>query len=93
MKSFTSETPRRFDLVMAPHHGSIHSDPEKFAKWTNPKWVVISSGHGHDVSQVERVYRNQGADVLNTVTSGAIQATVQENFMTVRSWRNDPWRK
>ncbi|MCH2131084.1 MAG: ComEC/Rec2 family competence protein, partial [Pirellulaceae bacterium] len=60
MKSVTSETPRRFDLVMAPHHGSIHSDPEKFAKWTNPKWVVISSGHGHDISQVERVYRNQG---------------------------------
>ena len=83
-----AETPRRFDLVMAPHHGSLNSDPEAFAKWSRPGLVVISSGHGHDICQATKIYQQNGARVLNTADSGAIRVTV-----TKKNWEIHPWRQ
>ena len=91
MEAVTAEMPRGFDLVMAPHHGSVHSDPETFAMWSQPEWVVISSGHGHDIGLVTEIYQEKGGKVFNTVDSGAIRATIMENRLTVRQWRRQPW--
>ena len=91
LEAVTAELPRGFDLVMAPHHGSVHSDPETFAMWSQPEWVVISSGHGHDIGLVTEIYQEKGGKVFNTVDSGAIRATIMENRLTVRQWRRQPW--
>ena len=37
-----AETPLDCDVVLAPHHGSMRSDPPGFAAWSTPEWVIIS---------------------------------------------------
>jgi len=78
-------------LVMAPHHGSPHSEPAAFAAWCQPRWVVISSGHGHDISTAREAYRSVNCRVLETVQSGAIRVTVDPQELRVRGWRHDRW--
>ena len=86
-----AEPPRTYDIVMAPHHGSIHSDPEMFAKWCQAKWVIISSGNRHNVRPVVEIYQKHGAQVLQTVNSGAIRVTINAEELTVRRWRQEGW--
>ena len=68
--------PLSCDIVMAPHHGSPHSDPKVFARWTTPRWTVVSRGHGHEFAEVSAAYGNVGSRVLDTAQYGAIRATV-----------------
>ena len=79
------------DLVMAPHHGSAHSDPVAFSAWCQPGWVVISSGHGHDTGPAERAFRAAGSRVLHTVENGAVRATLDDSGLRIRRWRQDGW--
>src|SRR5207244_10689404 len=41
-----AEQPLDCDLVLAPHHGSPRSSPEKFSQWSRPEYVVISGRRG-----------------------------------------------
>jgi competence protein ComEC len=74
------------DLVMAPHHGSHHSNPAQFCQWATPEWVVISGGHERSVRQGRQVFEDSGATVLRTTQDGAIQAEIREGVLTVRSF-------
>jgi len=91
LESVTAELPRKYDVVMAPHHGSVHSDPEAFAEWCRASWVVISSGHGRNVQPVASVYEKHGAQVLRTVNSGAIRVTIDAQGLRARRWRQGGW--
>ena len=84
--------PLNCDIVMAPHHGSPHSDPKAFARWTTPRWTVVSRGHGHEFAEVSAAYGNVGSRVLDTAQYGAIRATVRDGDVDVLSWRRDGWR-
>ena len=33
------------DVLMVPHHGSVHSEPELFSQWSRPRFAVVSTGH------------------------------------------------
>ena len=37
LEAVTAALPRGFGLMMAPHHGSVHRDPETFAMWLQPE--------------------------------------------------------
>lgn len=82
---------QKYDLVMAPHHGSVHSQPERLAAWARPSWVVVSN-HQPAASGLRNVYRHWGSVVLDTASSGAIRIVIQaDGRMDVHRWRLDPW--
>jgi competence protein ComEC len=68
-----AQPPIDCDVLLAPHHGSRHSYPEGFARWSTPEWVVVSgaSGSAGD-SATAGAYEARGAVVLATQEYGAI---------------------
>ena len=67
------------DLAMAPHHGSSHSHPARFASWCNPECVVICAGHQRNYERACQPYRDQGVDVFHTARDGAIGVTIDNS--------------
>jgi competence protein ComEC len=65
------------DIVVAPHHGSATSSTQPFVNRVDPRWVLVSSGYrnsyGFPKDEVVRRWRQQGATILNTAETGAIQ--------------------
>ena len=82
------ESPRPTDVLLAPHHGSVRSDPPGFAAWSTPKQVVISGGDERGTQQVTEAYESAGAEVLHTNVSGAVTVIVQpDGRLEVRTFR------
>lgn len=73
LEDVMAEQPLDTDIVMAPHHGSLRSDPLGFSAWTTPEHVVISGGAGRDVGAVRWAYEHGGAQVTHTAVDGAIR--------------------
>ena len=65
------------DVMMAPHHGSIHSRPLEFVRWSNPEHVVISCG-SQKLSRpaLESLAQDPGILVHRTDRDGAIRVTI-----------------
>jgi len=54
----TFNHPRRsHDVVMVPHHGSLHSEPRIFSHWSWPRFAVVSTGHEAISSVVSESYQ------------------------------------
>jgi competence protein ComEC len=79
--------PYKYDVIMAPHHGSPRSRPRVFAAWSRPTWVVISGRHSREGSHVRRVFEAAGARVLHTDHDGAVLVRIAAGRITVRNWR------
>ncbi len=75
-KQILSVLPERIDVLIVPHHGSKTSSYIGFVKKLDPRYAVVSAGYKnqyrHPNEKVVARYRNQGAIVLNTASSGAI---------------------
>jgi len=91
LRTLLGSPPVDCDVTLAPHHGSIGSEPARFARWCRPEWVVISSGRGRDLSLSREAFEAAGANVLNTSTAGAVRVRVQSGEISLRSWREKPW--
>ncbi|MCG7983861.1 MAG: DNA internalization-related competence protein ComEC/Rec2 [Candidatus Thiodiazotropha lotti] len=67
----------RSDLVVAPHHGSNSSSTAEFVTAVDPQWVLFSTGYknsyGFPKPEVVERWQAQGARLLNTADSGAIE--------------------
>ena len=84
----TAEPPLDCDVLLAPHHGSLGSDPPGFAAWSTPEWVVISGrdpASADTLEQVNRAYRASGARLLHTAESGAVCFSVGADGVTART--------
>lgn len=80
------------DVVLVPHHGSRHSQPEQVAQWARPTWAVISGGWRDCQPEVEQAYRHVGATVLHT-DDGAVRVVMDEQGPPkVFQWRHGRWR-
>ena len=89
------------DVVMAAHHGSPHSDPERFMEWSTPEWVVVSGGSKRvSDAMAQRFLRSAAAGVaeaaskrhvLRTDRSGAVQVKLGVDQITVEHWKADRW--
>ena len=80
-------------VVMAAHHGSSHSDPERFMAWSTPEWVVISGGGKRVTDSMEQRFRGPTVKrrVLRTDRAGAVQVGVDADEITVECWEIDRW--
>ena len=74
------------DLLLAPHHGSPHSDPSRFCEWCTPEWIVISGGHRTAHAEDTSFHRG-GASVWHTARAGAVEATIVAGELSIRDWR------
>lgn len=92
LEDVMAELPLDSDVVMAPHHGSMRSDPRGFSAWSTPEWVVISGGHGRDLRAVKSAYAEGGATVLHTSLDGAIQIKVSKRGLRIAHWTGAKWQ-
>ncbi len=74
------------DLVLAPHHGSPHSDPPGLLAWSRPEYVVISGEHRPAGEPVRQAYAEAGARVLTTGRDGAVTATISAGVLSVETF-------
>lgn len=84
------ERPIDCDVVMAPHHGSQHSQADSFYRWCEPEWIVVSSG-SRDILGPEDA--RPGEPVwLNTAASGMIEVrlTAEGGPPVLNVWREAP---
>ena len=81
------------DAVMAAHHGSPHSDPQRFMAWSTPEWVVISGGSKRVTGATEQRFLEptSGRQVLRTDQSGAVKIRLGADQVTVQHWETDRW--
>lgn len=63
--------PHDFDVVLAPHHGSLRANPRRFAEWAHAEYVVVSGGR---VGLSQALSPSYGADtrIMTTDANGAI---------------------
>lgn len=92
LQDVMAESPLDSEIVMAPHHGSLHSNPAGFAAWSTPEVVVISGGQETNLAAVREAYTSQGATVLHTASDGAIQITLGRDGVTAAKFDHGNWR-
>ena len=81
-------TPRKhWDVVMAPHHGSLQADPAAFISWSTPSWVIVSCAHRGDSQTVRDILGFYGAEVHTTRADGAVTVVIQPGSIEVSSFR------
>ena len=81
------------DVVMAAHHGSPNSDPERFMAWSTPEWVAISGGSKRVSAEMEGRFLGAAAKrrVIRTDQAGAVQITLGAEQITAEYWETDRW--
>ncbi len=92
MERLLSLDPLHCDVVMAPHHGSLHSQPGPFCNWCTPEVVVVSAGPQSSLVTTH-AYRRAGCRVYHTALDGAVQVLLDERGAHVSSFRREsPFR-
>lgn len=77
----------RFDVLLAPHHGSAAAKPEALAAWARPT-VVISSQRRGEGKRTAAAYEAAGARFLGTDQHGAVTVVVHSTGMVVETFRS-----
>ena len=81
------------DLVMAPHHGSLNSRPDEFARWARPEEVVISSSVRRLKWKAVDAFEEAGGRAWITGRDGAVRCIMSHDGLRVSKWihgdRND----
>lgn len=76
----------RMTLAVAPHHGSLGSDPAAFCQGARPEVVVISADRDRLSAESLRLYRASTPQVLDTGVHGAIRIRFQKEGLVGKSW-------
>jgi len=79
------------DVVLAPHHGSPRSEPDRFVAWCQPEWVIVSGAANEGAAAHEAASSDPRRRVINTGRSGAVQVTIGRGRLAVQTWREEPW--
>ncbi|SOD51036.1 competence protein ComEC [Pseudoxanthomonas wuyuanensis] len=83
----------RAQVVLAPHHGSAGSSDPAFVAASGARLVLFSSGYGnrfgHPRSEVIERWRDAGAEVLVTESSGAVRVWLGADGLQLRERRHD----
>ncbi len=92
LKRLLLHYPQRYDLVMAPHHGSANSEPEAFAEWANPNHIVISGSSKRVDWDVVNVFRAKGIRTWVTSRDGAVRCSIANGGIHVSCWVHGDWQ-
>ena len=75
-------TPTHYDLVMAAHHGSSHSDPHRFLAWATPRYLAVSCGTGKSSTAIDEAAKQYDCDLLRTDANGALTFEIRRDGST-----------
>jgi len=89
---FLTQRHPRFDVVMAPHHGSRNSRPYEFYSKCDPAIVVISGGRDDLAPDVFRWLVKRGARVAHTGFDGAWEISIADGDVRLRRWVDGAWQ-
>lgn len=85
LDDLVAELPYDCDVILAPHHGSLRSNPQVFAAWSTPEWVVVSGGAGDRRAEFDRAYEQYGARILSTADCGTISASIAAGKLSMKT--------
>ena len=71
-----------YDLVMAAHHGSSHSDPHRFFAWATPSYLAVSCGSGKSSAAIDQAAKMHNCDQLRTDSGGALTFEIRRDGST-----------
>lgn len=78
------------DVLIVPHHGSVHSSCEKFIKAVNCRYAIVSSGKSnifkHPHPSVLRRYKDAGVHVYRTDENGAVTVKTDGNNLDIHTF-------
>ena len=77
MEQLFEQPPIQCDLLMAAHHGSANSAPERFLAWANPTFVAVSCGANKLSEESKHIFQVHTTQMLNTGEHGAIRFSVE----------------
>lgn len=86
-----AESPRRVDVLIAPHHGAAASNTSLLAERLMPKLVISSQGRESRRGGTLDVYREVGAKVIVTNESGCVSVRWGQTGLTVSTFRGCQW--
>jgi beta-lactamase superfamily II metal-dependent hydrolase len=79
--------PKHYDLITAPHHGSV--DPiaraDALARWATPSSTIVQADHRWNTDKTEAEYAKYGI-VYHTQDVGNVKATITHGHTTVESY-------
>ncbi len=81
-----SQSPIDCDVVLAPHHGSVRSQPATFCAWCSPEWVVVSSSLSDIRDAGPQEYAAVGCQVMHTAARGAVRVQLSAAGTQVSSF-------
>ncbi len=91
LEMILEQPPRHYDVVMAPHHGSRFSYPEKIVDWCQPDLFVVS-GKSTDVNlETSTMLDQRGVPLRHTGLHGAIRITMKRNAIVEQFWNEGSW--
>ena len=67
------------------HHGSWRSDAAGLAAWCSPLLVVVSGHRDPRQAALESAYRQVGAELIYTGERGAVEVTIENGELRVRT--------
>lgn len=74
--------PSHFDLIMAAHHGSSHSAPDRFCQWATPDAFAVSCGSGKLSPATVNAIENHQCKLLSTESDGALEFEIRRDGST-----------
>ncbi|MDD4267467.1 MAG: ComEC/Rec2 family competence protein [Pirellulales bacterium] len=85
MEMLLAGSPLPCDVLLAPHHGSWRSDAAGLAAWCSPLLVVVSGHRDPRQAALESAYRQVGAELIYTGERGAVEVTIENGELRVRT--------
>ncbi len=79
LEALLETSARHFDLVMAAHHGSVHSDPHRFCDWATPRYLAVSCGRGKSSPAIDEAAKRFSCSLLRTDTGGALTFEIRRD--------------
>jgi competence protein ComEC len=80
------------DVLMAPHHGSLSTNPAMLLSWCQPSVITISGGTKARNPKIREAYSAPDRQVLNTALDHAIRITFEKDRpIKTETWRHPDW--
>ncbi len=70
--------PQQVDVLVSPHHGSLGANTTDLARWTRPRWLLVSANHRANLPTLQDRF-GPDTSVLSTADHGAITFEIHSN--------------
>lgn len=80
------QPPPAADLIMAPHHGTPTSEPQRLLAWSPAPWMVVSGQDARDLRRLRSRLACAGVGLWHTAHHGAVFVTVSNGRLRVDSF-------